>query len=222
MLIVLAVISSSWDLTPGLPSHEGEQPAPDVRRRGRGTLPLGNVLVANLLERSIFNAAVLYLPPFLMLNYGLGAANVAPALALVAIGTIVGNTLGGWLGDRFPRALVFVVAQLTAGCLGLALFGLSPGLVVSVMLGGLFGLSNATSRPAFWRWAPELSPRYTTRSSPLSLTNQGGSSAGLVAGRPGDWLPGADTTLAVLTICGGLGAAALAVPLVHASAGDER
>lgn len=67
------------------------------------------------------------LPPFLMLSYGLGAANVAPALALVAIGTIVGNTLGGWLGDRFPRALVFVLAQLTAGCLGLFLIGLTPG-----------------------------------------------------------------------------------------------
>ena len=63
---------------------------------------LGNVLAANLLERSIFNAALLYLPSFLMLNYGLGAADVAPALALVAIGTIVGNTFGGWLGDRFP------------------------------------------------------------------------------------------------------------------------
>src|SRR5438105_649052 len=49
---------------------------------------LGNVLLANLLERAIFNAAVLYLPPFLMLNYGLGTAEVAPALVLVAIGTI--------------------------------------------------------------------------------------------------------------------------------------
>jgi predicted MFS family arabinose efflux permease len=33
-----------------------------------GVPRLGNVLTANLLERSIFNATVLYLPPFLMLN----------------------------------------------------------------------------------------------------------------------------------------------------------
>ena len=39
---------------------------------------LGNVLVANLLERSIFNAALLYLPPFLMLNYGLGRRTSPP------------------------------------------------------------------------------------------------------------------------------------------------
>src|SRR5918911_2609236 len=116
-----------------------------------GTPLLGNVLTANLLERSIFNAAVLYLPPFLMLSYGLGTAEVAPALALVAIGTIVGNSFGGWLGDRFggPRATIFVCAQLVAGGLGLVLFGIAPGLIASVLLGALFGLSNASSRPAF-------------------------------------------------------------------------
>jgi len=183
-----------------------------------GVPRLGNVLAANLLERSIFNAAVLYLPPFLMLNYGLGAANVAPALALVAIGTIVGNTLGGWLGDRFPRALVFVLAQLTAGCLGLVLFGLTPGLIVSVVLGSLFGLTNATSRPAFLALGSELSPRYRgALLGLLSLTNQGGTVLGASLGGLAIGF-GSYNTLAVLTICGGLGAAALAVPLARAAA----
>jgi predicted MFS family arabinose efflux permease len=216
VLMVLAVIFQ-LGFPATKPSHEGSS----LRQTYAAVLGvplLGNVLAANLLERAIFNAAVLYLPPFLMLNYGLGAANVAPALALVAIGTIVGNTLGGWLGDRFPRALVFVLAQLTAGCLGLVLFGLTPGLVVSVVLGGLFGLTNATSRPAFLALGSELSPRYRgALLGLLSLTNQGGTVLGSSLGGLAIGF-GSYSTLALLTICGGLGAAALAVPLARASA----
>jgi predicted MFS family arabinose efflux permease len=201
----------------GKPTHEGSS----LRQTYAAVLGvplLGNVLAANLLERSIFNAAVVYLPPFLMLNYGLGAASVAPALALVATGTIVGNTLGGWLGDRFPRALVFVLAQVTAGCVGLVLFGLTPGLVVSVVFGGLFGLSNATSRPAFLALGSELSPRYRgALLGLLSLTNQGGTVLGSSLGGLAIGF-GSYTTLALLTICGGLGAAALAAPLARVSA----
>jgi predicted MFS family arabinose efflux permease len=196
------------------PTHEGSS----LRQTYAAVLGvplLGNVLAANLLERAIFNAAILYLPPFLMLNYGLGAANVAPALVLVAVGTIVGNTLGGWLGDRFPRALIFVLAQLTAGCLGLVLFGLVPGLIVSVVLGGLFGLSNATSRPAFLALGSELSPRYRgALLGLLSLTNQGGTVLGSALGGLAIGL-GSYSTLALLTMCGGLGAAALALPLAR-------
>jgi predicted MFS family arabinose efflux permease len=180
-----------------------------------GTPLLGNVLTANLLERSIFNAAVLYLPPFLMLNYALDAAQVAPALALVAIGTIVGNTIGGWLGDRFRKAAIFVVAQLLAGSIGLLLFGLAPGLVVSVLLGGLFGLSNATSRPAFLALGSELSPRYRgALLGLLSLTNQGGTVLGSSLGGLAIGL-GSYSTLALLTLCGGLTAAAIAFPLAR-------
>ena len=178
---------------------------------------LGNVLTANVLERSIFNAAVLYLPPFLMLSYGLTAADVAPALALVAIGTIVGNTLGGWLGDRYrgPRAAIFVCAQLLAGSLGLVLFGIAPGLVLSVVLGAAFGLVNATSRPAFLALGSELSPRYRgALLGLLSLTNQGGSVLGSSLGGLAIGL-GSYSTLAVLALCGGLGAAALALPLAR-------
>jgi predicted MFS family arabinose efflux permease len=184
---------------------------------------LGNVLVANLLERSIFQAAVLYLPPFLMLNYGLGTADVAPALALVAIGTLAGNALGGWLGDRFrgPRATIFVCAQTVAGGFALILFGVAPGLVFSVVLGALFGLSNASSRPAFLALGAELSPRYRgALLGLLSLTNQGGTVLGSSLG--GLALAfGSYGTLAILTICGGLGAAALALPLTRVKVARE-
>lgn len=176
---------------------------------------LGNVLSANLLERSIFNAAVLFLPSFLMLHYALGSAEVAPALVLVAIGTIVGNSVGGWLGDRFPKATTFVVAQLTAGAVGLILFDIAPGLVISVVCGGLFGLSNATSRPAFLALGSELSTRHRgALLGLLSLTNQSGAVLGSSLGGLAIGL-GSYETLAWLTLCGGIGAAALALPLTR-------
>jgi DHA1 family inner membrane transport protein len=178
---------------------------------------LGNVLCANLLERAIFQAAVLYLPSFLMLHYALGAADVAPALILVATGTIVGNTVGGWLGDRFSKGKSFVVAQLVASCIGLVLFATVPGLVLSVLLGGLFGFANATSRPSFLALQSELSPRYRGAVlGLLSLTNQGGTVLGSSLGGLAIGF-GSYTTLALLTLLAGAGAAALALPLARST-----
>jgi predicted MFS family arabinose efflux permease len=180
-----------------------------------GVPRLGNVLCANLFERGIFNAAVLYLPSFLMLSYGLGPAEVAPALAVVAVGTIGGNTVGGWLGDRLPRAAVFVGAQTLAALIALALFGLTPGLVVSVLVGCTFGLANAASRPAFLALGSELSPRYRgALLGLLSLTNQGGVVLGSALGGLALGL-GSYSALALLTLLGGATAALLALPLAR-------
>jgi predicted MFS family arabinose efflux permease len=187
-----------------------------------GVPRLGNVLGANLFERSIFNAAVLYLPSFLMLSYGLGPAEVAPALAVVAVGSIGGNTVGGWLGDRLPRAAVFVGAQTVAAVIALMLFGLTPGLVLSVLAAGAFGLANAASRPAFLALGSELSPRYRgALLGLLSLTNQGGVVLGSSLGGLALGL-GSYGALAVLTLLGGATAAVLALPLARDSAAVSR
>jgi predicted MFS family arabinose efflux permease len=196
------------------PTHEGSS-LRQTYAAVLGTPLLGNVLAANLLERSIFQTAVLYLPSFLMLNYALGPADVAPALMLVAIGTIVGTSLGGWVGDRFSKAGTFVIAQLVAGGVGLVLFGVAPGLVISVLVGGLFGLSNATSRPAFLALGSELSPRYRgALLGLLSLTNQGGAVLGSSLGGLAIGL-GSYSTLALLTMCSGVAAAMIALPLLR-------
>jgi DHA1 family inner membrane transport protein len=174
---------------------------------------LGNVLGANLIERSVFNAGVLYLPSFLMLSYSLTASEVAPALALVAVGTIVGTSVGGWLGDRLPRARIFVVAQLAAGVVAVTLFGTQAGLVVSVLLGGLFGLSNASSRPAFLALGSELAPRHRgALLGLLSLTNQGGAVLGASLGGVAIGV-GSYRGFALLLLTSAVAAAALAVPL---------
>ena len=210
-LLVLAALVQLGFPNPGRP------PTPSSLRATYaavlGTPLLGNVLGANLLERAIFNAAVLYLPPFLMVQYALGAADVAPALALVAIGTIVGNSLGGWLGDRFSKVLTFVLAQSVAGCIGLLLFSTSPGLVLSVLAGATFGLINATSRPAFLALGSELSATHRgALLGVLSLTNQGGAVLGSALGGLSIGL-GSYGMLAALTLGGGLGAALVALPL---------
>jgi DHA1 family inner membrane transport protein len=215
LLALAALVRIGFPATP--PGHQSGQLG--AVYRAVLTVPaLGNVLGANLLERSIFAASVLYLPSFLMLSYGLGPAEVAPALAVVAVGTIGGNTLGGWLGDRLPRAAIFIVAQACAGMAGLALFGLTPGLVISVLVGGVFGLANATSRPAFLALGSELSPKNRgALLGLLSLTNQGGAVlgsglGGLVLGLAS--YPG----LAIATLLGGTMAAALALPLARGRA----
>ena len=113
-------------------------------------------------------------------------------------------------------------AQTIAGGIGLVLFGVAPGLVASVVLGALFGLVNASSRPSFLALGSELSPRYRgALLGVLSLTNQGGTVLGSSLGGLAISF-GSYNTLAVLTMCGGLGAAVLAVPLARAKLVGER
>ena len=114
----------------------------------RGLLTL---LGANLMERSLFTMVTIYLPAFLMLSYHMTAFGVAPVLAVVAVGTIAGNMLGGWLGDRFLKPGIFVVAQLVAGTLGLLLFGAALVLPVVVAL-VIVIMAPGIGRPSYSRW----------------------------------------------------------------------
>ena len=166
---------------------------------------LGNVLAANLLERSIFNATLLYLPSFLMLSYGLATADVAPALALVAIGTLIGNASAAG-GRPLPRPTGddLRLRPMVAGGVGLVLFGVAPELVISVVLGAVFGMVNASSRRRFWHWARNVTRYRGALLGVLSLTNQGGTVVGSSLGGLAI-ASGGYGTLALLTMCGGLG-----------------
>ena len=176
---------------------------------------LWSVLSANLLERALFNLGVLYLPSFLILSYGLDPVSVAPTLSLVAIGNVVGNIVGGWLGDRLPKAAIFVVAQALAGAIALALFTMPLGLAISAAGGALFGLVNSISRPALLALGTELSSRNRGAVlGVLSLTNQGGVVLGSSLGGLAVGLGGYGAIAAVM-FGGGSLASALALPLVR-------
>jgi predicted MFS family arabinose efflux permease len=180
------------------------------------TVPgLWSILGANLFERSLFNLAVLYLPSFLMLSYGLDAAQVAPILVLVAIGSIVGTVGGGWLGDRFSKVGIFVVAQALAGLVALALFTQTPGLAISTAGGALFGLLNASSRPSLLALSAALSTRNRGAVlGVLSVTNQGGVVLGASVGGLAIGLGGYGALAATMLVDAAL-ASGLALPLLR-------
>jgi predicted MFS family arabinose efflux permease len=178
----------------------------------RGLLAL---LGANLMERSLFTMVTIYLPAFLMLSYHMTAFGVAPVLAVVAVGTIAGNVLGGWLGDRFLKPGIFVVAQLVAGTLGLVLFGAGLALPAVVALAALLALANAASRPAFLAYGSDLATgQRGALFGLIGLSNQSGLVIGSVVGAAvlGS---GGYRGFAIAALCQGLLAAGLALPLLR-------
>jgi predicted MFS family arabinose efflux permease len=179
-----------------------------------GVSKLANVLGANLVERSLFAMIALYLPSFLMLRYDRTAIGVAPLLSIVALGTIVGNLFGGWLGDRLSRPAIFIAAQLTAGALGVLLFGPALPLAAAVTIAAVLGFANATSRPGFLAFSSELAPQHRGALFGLiALSNQ----SGLVVGSAlGAFVVGAAGygAMAVMAAVQGAMASIVAVPLV--------
>lgn len=211
LLLALAVLIQLTFPAGRVPPSEGSILA--TYRAVIGVPALASVLAANLFERALFNLSVLYLPSFLMLSYGLDAVAVAPTLVLVAVGNIVGTVGGGWLGDRFPKATIFLVAQTLSGMVALALFTQTPGLAISAAGGALFGLLNASSRPALLALSAELSSRHRGAVlGLLSLTNQGGIVLGSSVGGLAIGL-GGYTALALTMAADAALATGLALPL---------
>jgi len=175
-------------------------------------LPL---LGANLMERSLFGMVVIFLPAFVMLSFRLSAVGVAPVLALVAIGAIAGNVLGGRLGDRFNKPGIFVIAQVVSAGLGLTLFGAGLPFAAVVALATLLTLCNAASRPAFLAYGSELAPRQRGALFGLvALTNQSGLVIGSAVGAAAVG-GGGYQGMALAALAQGVLAAALALPLLR-------
>jgi DHA1 family inner membrane transport protein len=173
------------------------------------------MLAANLVERSMFTMVTIYLPAFLMLVYHRSAVAASLVLPIVAVGTIGGNVLGGWLGDRFLRPGIFVVAQLTAGVLGLVLFAGPLAFAAAVALATLLALANAASRPAFLAYGSELAPQQRGALFGLiALTNQSGLVIGSAVGAA-VIASGGYRWFAAVTLAQGAVAAGLALPLLR-------
>lgn len=144
---------------------------------------IGYLLGANLLERIIFAGITFYWAAFLIETFHLSTLTVAPILTLVALGTISGNLVGGWLADRVSRPLLFMIAQSITGLLGVSLLGWPVWLGVSTAGGILLTFANALSRPGFMAMAVGLSEQ--NRGTTLGLftfTNQMGWTLGAAMG----------------------------------------
>jgi DHA1 family inner membrane transport protein len=218
VLLALAAIVQIW--FPRIPPMVVGTSVMATYRSVWGVRGLLALLGANLMERSLFTMVTIYLPAFLMLTYHMTAVGVAPVLAIVAIGSIAGNVLGGWLGDRrLPKPAIFAVAQLAAALLGLALFGTHGPLAIAVALAAALALANAASRPAFLAYGSDLAPGHRGALFGLiGLTNQSGLVIGSVVGATvlGS---GGYRGFAVAALSMGVLAAGLALPLVRGRRG---
>ena len=215
--VMLLLAGSVWRWFPRIPPTASGTSVFATYRAVWGVPRLLNLLGANLMERSLFGMIAIYLPAFFMLSFHMSAVGVAPVLALVAIGAIAGNVLGGRLGDRFNKPRIFVTAQIVSAGLGLALFGAGLGFAPAALLATVLTLWNAGSRPAFLAYGSELAPRQRGALFGLiALTNQSGLVIGSVVGAAvlGS---GGYRGFAIAALCQGLLAAGLALPLLRPS-----
>ena len=104
---------------------------------------------AGTTERVCFATLAVFLPTFLQRAYGVPLSRLAVALALVALGNLIGNILGGRIADRTRRRrLVVAVALSLTAVLAMPTLVWQPGLSASVSLGFLYSLANAAGRPS--------------------------------------------------------------------------
>jgi DHA1 family inner membrane transport protein len=113
---------------------------------------------------------------------------LALALALVSLGNLAGNVLGGWLADRVvvARPLIFAGASTVTAVLALPLMLWHPGVAWSVALGFAYSLANAAGRPAVMATLSEVPGE--VRGVVLGLNITMSSVGWLAASGLGGWL----------------------------------
>jgi len=126
----------------------GLRPAARPSLRGAMRGPVLRLLAMGVAERVCYGLSVIYFAAFLQTSYGLGPAQVAIPLAVIALGNILGTVVGGQLADRLPdRLSTFAVAMVASAAVALLLYGWVPGLATTVALGFAYVFANAVSRP---------------------------------------------------------------------------
>ncbi|MFC2006108.1 MFS transporter [Chloroflexota bacterium] len=130
-------------------SHKGTKYLSSFREafRHRSLLPL---VLANTLLQGAYNVVAVYLIAFLIQSYSLNIGQVAPFISFMAVGNLIGMLAGGPLADKLSKTKLCATTQALAGFISLVLMFLTPGIWLSVFLGGLFMGLNSSNRPAFF------------------------------------------------------------------------
>jgi DHA1 family inner membrane transport protein len=148
-LVVLGCGVAVWFLVPGQSGRPVGRPLPLsslARLVGPRVLAL---LLAVSAERMCYAAVAVFLPTYLLTRYAIDAPHLALGLLLVALGNLVGNLVGGYLSDRLPAPQAVAAFSLAAaGAMALPVLAWSPAVEVSIGLGFVYTLVNATGRPA--------------------------------------------------------------------------
>ncbi|MFN8524315.1 MAG: MFS transporter [Chloroflexota bacterium] len=167
----------------------------DGRSRRSSSVPLRQVLrprvvallLANTMERLCYAGVVVYLATFLIATYGLDYATLALILALVAIGNLAGNMVGGFLADHLPDRLLTAAGALVAtGLLAWPLLGLEPGIWISAGIGVCYTFVNAIARPALLATLSDVSAE--ARGAVMGMTSTFASFGWLAASAVGGLL----------------------------------
>jgi MFS transporter, DHA1 family, inner membrane transport protein len=147
--VVLVCGIAVWFVVPSRSAHAVGKPVPFkavARLVGPRVLAL---LFAGSTERVCYAAVAVFLPTYLLTRYSIDAPHLALGLGVVAVGNLVGNLLGGHLSDRLPAPQAMLAVSLVgAGALALPALSWSPAVQVSIALGFVYTLINATGRPA--------------------------------------------------------------------------
>ncbi|HEX4985532.1 MAG TPA: MFS transporter [Burkholderiales bacterium] len=115
------------------------------------------LLVAGTTERLCFAIVAIFLPAYLQHAYDTPLGGLALVLALVAVGNLSGNILGGRIADRTrSRAKVFALSSAATAAIALPLLAWHPGLAASVALGFAYSFVNAAGRPSLMATLAEV------------------------------------------------------------------
>jgi DHA1 family inner membrane transport protein len=145
---VLVGLLLRWAIPPDV-KHVPQATPAATRLRSLLQPRLLALMAAGTTERVCFAMLAVYLPTFLQRAYGVSLTSLAAALALVALGNLAGNVIGGRVADRTrSRRAVFATTLGTTAVLALPTLLWHPGLGVSVVLGFTYSLINAIGRPS--------------------------------------------------------------------------
>lgn len=115
------------------------------------------LLAAGTTERMCFASLAIFLPTYLQRAYGVSLGPLALALGVVALGSLIGNVLGGRIADRTrSRSRVFALASVLTAALALPVLMWQPGLAGSMTLGFAYSFVNATGRPSLLATLAEM------------------------------------------------------------------
>ena len=154
---VILTAVAVWFAVPPDPKRAPHPHARKMRLAALAQPRLLALLAAGTTERVCFGALAIYLPTFLQHKYDVSLGTLALALALVALGNLAGNVLGGRIADRVrARGLVFATASLLTAFLAAPTLMWAPGLAVSVALGFAYSFVNASSRPSLMATLSEV------------------------------------------------------------------
>jgi len=170
------------------------------------------ILGANGFERYCYGGVSVYLATYLQASYGVSLEVLAVALALVAMGNLLGNVAGGELTDRLPSRPLLAAASLFAtGLLALPLLLWQPGLLPSIALAFAYMVVNAFARPALLAAVSDVSNE--ARGALLGINTTFASMGWLAAQALSGWIIAVYGfgVFGIVTALFGFGGAALAI-----------